>query len=106
MNEFELNEDGTIQRLPKTKVMLVSYSSGIPTFCPKCNSESILIFFGHDFPPNLIENWCEKIHADKVILCNQWVVIQKFTPKNHITNYSNPNYICKECYDGGVIIDE
>ena len=60
MSEFKLNEDGTIQRLPKTKVMLVSYSSGIPTFCPKCNSENILIFFGHDFPPNLIENWCEK----------------------------------------------
>ena len=106
MSEFKLNEDGTIQRPPKTKVMLVSYSSGIPTFCPKCNSENILIFFGRDFPPNLIENWCEKIHADKVILCNQWEIILKTMSSKGCTSNSNPNWVCKNCYDGGVVIEK
>ena len=103
---FKVNEQGIIEKPPKSKVLIESYSSGIPTFCPKCNSDGIVIFFGTKFPNNLRGNWKEKIRAKKTKLCNDWGVILKTMASNGCTSNSNPNWICKDCYDGGVIRNE
>lgn len=103
---FRLNEQGVIEKPSKLKVLIESYSPGNFIFCPKCNSDRVVIFFGNEFPNNLKGVWQEKIHAKKTILCNEWVIIQKTMSFNVCTSNSNPNWICKECHDGGVIIDE
>ena len=103
---FKVNEQGIIEKPSKSKVLIESYSPGNFVFCPKCNSNRTVIFFGPDFPPNFIENLCEKIHADKVILCNQWDIILKTMSSKGCTSNSNPNWVCKDCYDGGVVIEK
>jgi len=60
----------------------VGYSPGIKLNCPKCNSEKICIFFKPGFIGKEQSPWCELIMN---------------------SNY-NPNWVCKNCYDGGVIL--
>lgn len=104
--EFELDDKGNIVKPPKKKVLISSYSSGIPTFCPKCNSDRTVIFFGHNFTPRLIGDWQEKIRNKQTILCDKSEIIKKFTPKNQVTSLSNPNWVCKQCYNGGIVMSK
>lgn len=102
--EFELDDKGNIVKPSKKKVLITSYSPGIPIFCPKCDSDRTVIFFGHNFTPRLVGDWQEKIHNRQAVLCDKFEIIQKFTPKNQVTSLSNPNWVCKQCYNGGIIM--
>ncbi len=74
----------------------VGYSPGKKLYCPKCNSEKISIFFKPGFSGKDLGNWCDYLAENNFELCNKWEIIKK-------SNY-NPNWICKDCYDGGVIL--
>ena len=102
--EFETDENGRIRTSARPRIVIESYSPGIMLCCPKCNSSSVLIFFGDDFLPRLKGEWKEKIRAKLTKMEDRWEEIQKLTLKDHITSQSNPNWICKNCYDGGIIV--
>ena len=104
--EFQVDDDGNIIKPSKKKVLISSYSSGIPTLCTKCNSDRTVIFFGHNFTPRLIGDWQEKIHNKQTVLCDKLEIIQKFTPKNQVTSLSNPNWVCKQCFNGGIVMSK
>ena len=101
---FKVNEQGIIEKPSKSKVLIESYSPGNFIFCPKCNSNRTVIFFGPEFPANLKGKWQDNIYAKKTILCNEWDIILKTISSNGCTSNSNPNWICKDCYDGGVVL--
>ncbi len=106
MADFELDENGIIIKPSKPRIVIESYSPGIKIVCTRCSSDKTVIFFGHDFPPRLVESWRESILGRKTALSDDYGVVLKHTPKGHVTSLSNPNWICKECYEGGVIINE
>jgi ssDNA-binding Zn-finger/Zn-ribbon topoisomerase 1 len=72
------------------------YSPGIKLNCPKCNSEEISIFFKPGFIGKEQSPWCKLMDDGNFSLCNDWEIIKK-------SNY-HPNWNCKNCYDGGVIL--
>ena len=74
----------------------VGYSPGIKLNCPKCNSEKIFIFFKPGFIGKEQSPWCDLMDDGNFLLCNDYEIIKK-------SNY-NPNWNCKNCYDGGVIL--
>ncbi len=74
----------------------VGYCPGVKLFCPKCNFERICIFFKPGFIGKEQNMWCDLIDKENFVLCNNYEIIKK-------SNY-NPNWICKNCYDGGVIL--
>jgi hypothetical protein len=102
----KLNDLQIMENLLKHPVLISAYFSGYPIFCPKCNSDKIVLFFDLKLSSNLTREWKEKIDNKKIMLSNQWETILEFTPKNYITSDSNPNWVCKKCYDGGVVINE
>jgi len=75
---------------------VVGYSPGIKLNCPKCNSEKISIFFKPGFIGKEQTPWCDLMDDGNFSLCNDYEIIKK-------SNY-NPNWNCKNCYDGGVIL--
>jgi len=75
---------------------VVGYCPGIPLNCPKCGSERISIFFKPGFIGKKQSPWCDLMDKGNFSLCNDYEIIIK-------SNY-NPNWICKNCYDGGVIL--
>ena len=91
---------------PKRKPNLVSYSPGYPIQCPKCNETRVLLFFDLRFEARYETKWNELIDEKKIILENRWSKIKvennwgNIDPKDAV-----PNWLCKECYDGGVILE-
>ena len=91
---------------PKRKPILVSYSPGYPIQCPKCNEIRVLLFFDLRFEARYETKWNELIDEKKIILENRWSKIKvennwgNIDPKDAV-----PNWLCKECYDGGVILE-
>ena len=75
---------------------VVGYSPGIKLNCPKCNSDKISIFFKPGFIGKEQTPWCDLMDDGNFSLCNDYEIIKK-------SNY-NPNWNCKNCYDGGVIL--
>ena len=75
---------------------MVGYCPGIKLNCPTCNSEKISIFFKPGFIGKEQTPWCKLMDTGNFSLCNAYEIIMN-------SNYS-PNWICKDCYDGGVIL--
>ena len=75
---------------------VVGYCPGIKLNCPKCNSDKISIFFKPGFIGKEQSPWCKLMDDGNFSLCNDWEIIKK-------NNY-HPNWNCKNCYDGGVIL--
>lgn len=74
----------------------VGHSTGKQLNCPTCNFKRISIFFKRGFKGIKVGQWCEFMNENNFELCNDWEIIKK-------SNY-HPNWICKNCYDGGVIL--
>ena len=74
----------------------VGYSVGREIHCPRCDSRKISIFFKPGFLGIEIGKWCEYMDKHDFQLCNIFTVIKKHN--------LNPTWICKDCYDGGVIL--
>lgn len=72
------------------------YSSGKKLNCPTCDSERISIFFKRGFLGIKRGQWCEFMSENNFELCNDYEIIKK-------CNF-NPNWICKNCHDCGVIL--
>ncbi len=89
---FLQNNDG----LPLT--YQVGYSTGKTINCPKCNSEKVCIFFKRGFNGVKRMQWYDFLNENNFKLCSDWEIIKKHD--------FNPNWICKDCFDGGVVIDE
>ena len=74
----------------------VGYYPAKKSICPKCNSDKITIFFKPGFIGKEISKWCDFMDSNSINLCDSYEIIKK-------SNY-NPNWICKYCYNGGVIL--
>ena len=92
---------------PRTKkVMVTSTSPGYPVYCPKCNSDRVVIFFDLRFVGRFMNKWDELIDERKIRLENSWNKIKTenqwgvIDPKD-----AKPNWLCKECYDGGILLE-
>ena len=90
----------------RKKIMISSTSPRYPVYCPKCNSTNVLIFYDPLFTPRLQSKWDKlidekRIHLEnkweKIKIENQWETLEKDSEK--------PNWICKDCYDGGVLLE-
>ena len=92
--------------VPKIKPMLVSYSPGYTIYCPKCHGTKVLLFFDPRFEARYETKWNELIDEKKIILENRWSKIKiendwdNIDPKDAV-----PNWNCKNCYDGGIIVE-
>ena len=92
--------------VPKIKPMLVSYSPGYTIHCPKCHGTKVLLFFDPRFEARYETKWNELIDEKKIILENRWNKIKaendwdNIDPKDAV-----PNWNCKDCYDGGIIVE-
>jgi len=75
----------------------IVYSPGEKFNCPGCGSTKITFVFKRGFRGKDIESWCSIIHDGTVELCNEYQIIMK-------NNYC-PLWICKDCYDGGVVLE-
>ena len=75
---------------------LVAYCTGEKLICPKCNNEKIVIFFKQGFLGKYQNEWCDVMDANDFELCDDYQII--------IKHNFNPNWICKNCYNGGVIL--
>jgi hypothetical protein len=88
------------------KVQICSTSPGYPVYCPKCNSTNILIFYDPRFTPRLQSKWDNLIDQKLIIFENRW---EKIKDENHWgkleKDSEKPNWICKDCYDGGIIVE-
>ena len=85
--------------------MIEGYFAGFAILCTKCKSDKIVIFFVDGFQGKLRGEWKEKIRARKTKLSDKCDIIAKFTPKSKTVGSTiNPNWICKNCYTGGVVI--
>ena len=95
-------------RRPHTKkVQICSTSPGYPVYCPRCNSTNVLIFFDPRFTPKLQSKWDELIDEKRIFLENRWEKIKDENQWNELEKGSEkPNWICKNCYDGGVILED
>ncbi len=90
----------------KRKPMLVSYSPGYTIHCPKCNGTKVVLFFDPRFEARYRTKWNELIKEKKIILENRWSKIKAENDWENIDpKDAMPNWICKDCYDGGVLID-
>ena len=76
---------------------VVGYCPGIKLNCPTRNSEKISIFFKPGFIGKEQTPWCKLMDTGNFSLCDDYEIIMN-------SNYS-PNWICKDCYDCGVIRD-
>ena len=88
------------------KVQICSTSPGYPVYCPKCNSTNVLIFYDPRFTPRLQSKWDYLIDEKRILLENEW---EKIKDENHWgklqKDSEKPNWICKDCYDGGIILE-
>ena len=75
----------------------IVYSPGKKFNCTRCGSTKINFIFKPGFRGKDIESWCSIIHDGAIELCNQYQIIMK--------NNFCPLWICKDCYDGGVILE-
>jgi len=90
----------------RKKVQICSTSPGYPVYCPKCNSTNVLIFYDPRFTPRLQSKWDDLIDQKMILLENRW---EKIKDENHWgkleKDSEKPNWICKDCYDGGIIVE-
>jgi len=88
------------------KVQICSTSPGYLVYCPKCNSTNVLIFYDPRFTPRLQSRWDNLIDQKLIIFENRW---EKIKDENHWgkleKDSEKPNWICKDCYDGGIIVE-
>ena len=89
---FYLNRDGW----PLTDS--VGFSPGKTLNCPVCNSTKISIFFKPGFIGKDIGRWCDFIQENDFDLSDSFDIINE---KNF-----NPTWICKDCYNGGVVVEK
>jgi len=89
----------------RKKVMISSTSPGYHMYCPKCNSTKVLIFFDPRFTPKLQSKWDKLIDEKGIFLENKWEKIKGENQWATLEKDSEkPNWICKNCHDGGVIL--
>jgi len=74
----------------------VGYCPGKKLHCPQCDSKKICIFFKPGFLGIRMGEWCRFLDKNNFELCDDYKIILK-------NNYT-PNWVCKNCYNGGVII--
>ena len=90
----------------RKKVQVCSTSPGYPVYCPKCNSTNVLIFYDPRFTPRLQGKWDNLIDEKRILLENRWVKIKDENQWGKLEKGSEkPNWICKDCYDGGVLLE-
>ena len=90
----------------RKKVQICSTSPGYPVYCPKCNSTNVLIFYDPRFTPRLQTKWDELIDQKRILLENRWEKIKDENQWEVLEKGSEkPNWICKDCYDGGIIVE-
>jgi len=90
----------------RKKVQICSTSPGYPVYCPKCNSTNVLIFYDPRFTPRLQSRWDDLIDEKRILLENRWEKIKDENQWDKLEKGSEkPNWICKDCYDGGVILE-
>ena len=91
----------------RKKVQICSTSPGYPVYCPKCNSTNVLIFYDPRFTPRLQTRWDVLIDEKRILLENRW---EKIKDENRWgkseKGLEKPNWICKDCYDGGIIVEQ
>ena len=88
------------------KVQICSTSPGYPVYCPKCNSTNVLIFYDPRFTPRLQNKWDDLIDQKRILLENRWEKIKDENNWGKLDKGSDiPNWICKDCYDGGIIVE-
>jgi hypothetical protein len=88
------------------KVQICSTSPGYPVYCPKCNSTNVLIFYDPRFTPRLQTKWDNLIDEKRILLENRWNNIKNENRWGKSQKDSEkPNWICKDCYDGGIILE-
>jgi len=99
---LEMNYD----RPNRKKVMITSISPRYQVYSPKCNSTRVEIFYDPRFTPRVQSKWDKLIGEKRMRLEkrekkikeeNQWGTLKKDSEK--------PNWICKDCYDGGVSLE-
>ena len=89
------------------KVQICSTSPGYPVYCPKCNSTNVLIFYDPRFTPRLQTKWDNLIDEKRILLENRWNRIKDENRWDKSGKDSEkPNWICKDCYDGGIIVEQ
>ena len=90
----------------RKKVQICSTSPGYPVYCPKCDSTNVLIFYDPRFTPRLQTKWDDLIDGKRILLENMW---EKIKDENQwevlVKGSEKPNWICKDCYDGGIIVE-
>jgi hypothetical protein len=90
----------------RKKVQICSTSPGYPVYCPKCNSTNVLIFYDPRFTPRLQSRWDDLIDEKRILLENRWEKIKNENQWGKLEMGSEkPNWICKDCYDGGIIVE-
>jgi len=90
----------------RKKVQICSTSPGYPVYCPKCNSTNVLIFYDPRFTPRLQTKWDALIDEKRILLENRWEKIKDENYWGKLEKGSEkPNWICKDCYDGGIIVE-
>jgi len=90
----------------RKKVQICSTSPGYPVYCPKCNSTSVLIFYDPRFTPRLQTKWDALIDEKRILFENRWEKIKDENQWDKLEKGSEkPNWICKDCYDGGIIVE-
>ena len=88
------------------KIQICSTSPGYPVYCPKCTSTNVLIFYDPRFTPRLQSKWDDLIDEKRILLENRWEKIKDENQWDKLEKGSEkPNWICKDCYDGGVILE-
>ena len=88
------------------KVQICSTSPRYPVYCPKCNSTNVLIFYDPRFTPRLQSKWDDLIDQKLILLENKWEKIKNENRWGKLEKDSEkPNWICKDCYDGGIIAE-
>jgi hypothetical protein len=90
----------------RKKVMISSIFPGYPVYCPKCNSTKVVIFYDPRFTPRLQNKWDKLIDEKRILLENKWDKIKVENQWGTLEKDSEkPNWICKDCYDGGVLLE-
>ena len=90
----------------RKKVQICSTSPGYPVYCPKCDSTNVLIFYDPRFTPRLQTKWDALIDEKRILLENRWEKIKDENQWEVLEKGSEkPNWICKDCYDGGIIVE-
>ncbi len=90
----------------RKKVMISSISPGYSVYCPKCNSTRVVIFYDPRFTPRLQSKWDKLVDEKRIRLENRWEKIKGENQWERLEKDSEkPNWICKDCYEGGVLLE-